>query len=461
MDFEDWDIVGAREALLEKTLSYVTERVPYYQKLVADGKLSAPFTLSQFPLIDSTIMGQHLHDFLVLDRFPDQILVTGGTTAQPSLVVRTVDEYERMWERNHGFEPGDLFPLEQITSFKIFACDMTHGAYFDAPHGQPLVRLPFKKTLHARIIRRFIEEGLNVGGRQLPAAFLEMEFLDLKLLTAYLLSEGVDLPSSGIKRITSYGYHTPREWRQRLADAWGAEVKTFYGLSEFNLANMREVSEQAEFQIPMQVVPELWAPDRSGPLPDAETGEGVLVLTSLHPYIEVQPRIRYWTNDVVARTGFNEDIGEVCYRYRGRRNLCVMVEEEQSYRTILTATDVVDVVDEIEGVQRDDSYVEDFCGGFYGGGLSREEMVFATGIPQFDLEIREEGGRPSAVIVRVELADDPDETRSSKIAEGLREQLFEEMPTLCDDLYDNGIEFQVEALGPGGITAQGREVVVV
>ena len=106
MDFEDWDIVGAREALLEKTLSYVTERVPYYQKLVADGKLSAPFTLSQFPLIDSTIMGQHLHDFLVLDRFPDQILVTGGTTAQPSLVVRTVDEYERMWERNHGFEPG-------------------------------------------------------------------------------------------------------------------------------------------------------------------------------------------------------------------------------------------------------------------------------------------------------------------------------------------------------------------
>ncbi len=461
MEFDEWDCEGAREQLLASTLEYAVERVPYYQKLAASGALKAPYELQQFPLIDSSVMGEHLHEFLVLDRFPDQILVTGGTTAQPSLVVRTVDEYERMWEQNHGLGPGEMFPIDRIKNFKIFACDMAHGAYFDAPHGQPLVRLPFQKTLHAKIVERFIEEGLNVGGRQLPAASLEMEFLDLKLFTAFLLSQGKDLPATTIKRMTSYGYHTPKGWRRRLSETWGADVKTFYGLSEFNLANMREVNEQVGFQVPTQVVPELWAPDRSGPLPDGDTGDGVLVLTSLHPHIEVQPRIRYWTNDVVSRTGFNEDVGDMCYRYRGRKNLCVIVDEGEAFRTVLTATDVVDVVDEIDEIHRDSSYVDEFCGGFYGGGLSRESMEYATGIPQFDLEITEQDGNPTAVTVRVEMAQDPDAGRATQIADKIREQLFEDLPALCDDLYDNGIAFKVEALGPGGITAQGREVIVV
>ncbi|MEM7264112.1 MAG: hypothetical protein AAF488_19150 [Planctomycetota bacterium] len=458
--YEEWDREGFREDHLGQTLRHAIERVPFYRELAAEGKLD-PDDLESFPVVDASLLSERLQDFLVLDRFPDQVLVTGGTTGRPSLVFRSVDEYERMWERQFGIQPGEMLPIERIQNFKIFACDMTHGAYFDAPHGQPLLRLPFKQTLHAGIVKRFIEEGLRVDDRVLPAVSLEMEFLDLKLFTAYLLAEGVDPASSGIRKITSYGYHTPRGWRERLAKTWGAEVSTFYGLSEFNLANMREIDRETGFQIPMQVVPEIFAPDRSGPIPDGEEGDGVLVLTSLHPYIEIQPRIRYWTNDVVSRTGFNEDVGDVCYRYRGRKNLCVIVEDDGRYETILTATDVVDVVDEIDGVHRDDGYVADFCGGFYGGGWTRERLGYASGIPQFGFVVEEENGEPVRVTVTVELAEAPDGGRAESIEAEVREQLFEERPPLCDALHDHDVELVIRAVGPGGIAEAGEEVVVV
>ncbi|MCA8960597.1 MAG: hypothetical protein KDC38_08790, partial [Planctomycetes bacterium] len=165
---------------------------------------------------------------------------------------------------------------------------------------------------------------------------------------------------------------------------------------------------------------------------------------------------------VVSRTGFNEEVGDVCYRYRGRRNLCVIVESDrQSWRTILSATDVVDVVDELSQVHRDDSPIEAFCGGFYGGGLSREQMAFATGIPQFDLEIVQPGREPERVVIRVELRDEPDVATARREADRVREALFENLPRLCDDLHDFGIQLDVQVLGPGGITSQGRDVVVV
>ncbi|MCA8960598.1 MAG: hypothetical protein KDC38_08795, partial [Planctomycetes bacterium] len=295
MEFDEWDREGMREELLARTLEYVTERVPYYRDLVSRGGIPDPSALESYPVVDAQCMSEHLQDFLVLDRFPEQVLVTGGTTGRPSLVFRSIDEYERMWERQFGLAPGEMLPLEKMRGFKIFACDMTHGAYFDAPHGQPLIRLPFKKTLHAKIVQRFIDEGLRVGGTVLPANSLEMEFIDLKLFTAFLIGQGVDPAATSVRRLTSYGYHTPKGWRKRFEEVWGAKFSTFYGLSEFNLANMREIADDGSFQIPVQVVPELFAPDRSGPLPDDEAGDGVLVLTSLAPYVEIQPRIRYWT----------------------------------------------------------------------------------------------------------------------------------------------------------------------
>jgi phenylacetate-coenzyme A ligase PaaK-like adenylate-forming protein len=59
--------------------------------------------------------------------------------------------------------------------------------------------------------------------------------------------------------------------------------------------------------------------------PVAEGEEGVLVLTSLHPFQQAQPLVRYWTGDVFTRHAPPPEAGAVpaSGTFRGRAHECI------------------------------------------------------------------------------------------------------------------------------------------
>ena len=431
----------AKARLLARTLQYARESIPYYRSITN----SLTEQLHSFPVVDAKFLHDHLHESYRLDRFPDFVLQTGGTTGQPLLLFRRIEELEAVFFWRFGLKPGELLDPSSFDGFIVNLIDFNHGLGFEPLHGQPVVHAPVENPTNLRNAVRLLDEGLEVDGRRVPAVSLVGSTTKLKVLSGYVEMQGINPAQRwNLDTIVCHGSHVAARVRERLEYLWGCRTTTAYGLTEFNVALATECAGCRHLVVPHSVIAEILAPTSLLP---AAADEGMLVLTSLAPFMTTQPLIRYATEDLVHSGPADCDrCHGNAFAFRGRRGTSLVIEDGPLVSIVITADDVSEALDGHPDVRVDDFYQRVALR--LREGVPRDRRV---GPPVFGVAVEPRVRRP-AYRVGVEVADRADATaRSARVTAARLEAALMCVPGLHDRLARHEAELSLEVLPPGGL----------
>ena len=418
-------------------MRHARDSIPYYRERA--GVLCDD--LSSFPVIDARFLHDNLHSLYRLERFPDFVLQTGGTTGTPLILLRVIDEVEAVFQDRLGLAPGRFLNRESYDAFVLRLIDFNHGTVVDPPHGQPVVAAPLENPTNFKNVVRLLDEGLYIAGRQVLAGVIVGSTAKLELLTSYLeMNEIAPRQRWDVKLIVAHGSRLAVCARERLETCWGVRVSTAYGLTEFALALSLECGGCGRLLIPDPVMHEILAPSSHA---RSDSGEGVLVLTGLVPFMRVQPLIRYATGDLVrhAPLDCDECAGE-SVTLLGRAQDALIVDDGLRPSVLMTSDDVVEALTGDPAVQIDDRYQRT---ALRLPDCKRLPHRLRTGPPVYGMtsDLRE-----LTCHVGVEINEGKLATRAT--AERLRHAICA-IGDVGDRLARAGAELTVDALAPGAL----------
>ncbi|RWK76108.1 MAG: hypothetical protein EOR51_29975 [Mesorhizobium sp.] len=357
-------------------------------------------SLSEFPIVSKELFSRHFEEFLDLERFPDFVLTSGGTSESgPSITIRNVEEYLASFHYFSGVDPAEPPPLDQVDGFTLDIFFNSNGYGWRKPHGWPILSVTLEQDFHADMILRFVADGLQVAGRRLHPNRIQAQNGPLRTLTGYLEATGFNAADSAIVDILVYGGHVTAAWQARLERVWGAQLRTIYGLSEFGGCNAVECAGCGAYHY--------WSawPEFLGLRDDdaVERGDARLILTSLVPFVRAQPRIRYDTGDVVTVVGRCEATGELGFRFRGRMASSLIGGSGARPATLVSEIDVLEAIDDLPEVGRRPHSSETQIW----SNPSIPRPPYPLGFPRFKISAGPEG-RAEGGLIAIETAFDPE-----------------------------------------------------
>jgi phenylacetate-coenzyme A ligase PaaK-like adenylate-forming protein len=107
-----------------------------------------------------------------------------------------------------------------------------------------------------------------------------------------------------LSAVVSYSQYLTRHWRAILTETWGCPIIDRYRLAEL-FGGATQCLECGWWHFNPFLIPEV-ATESVAPM---EEGVGLLLLTTLYPFQEAQPMVRYATGDLVEATH-----GRSCHR---------------------------------------------------------------------------------------------------------------------------------------------------
>ena len=169
-----------REAL-SRTLSYAVAEVAFYRDSVRVGA-----RLEDFPLIDRDLVQRHFSSFIAATRFPDFIVMSGGTSGDVvNATIRNEEEYEAVHRYLTGDLSGGAPRLDEIDHFGLDIYFNTNGYTRRKARGWPLISIPLERYAHVDLVTRLLTEGFELGGRVLPARYLQAQNALHRVLAGY------------------------------------------------------------------------------------------------------------------------------------------------------------------------------------------------------------------------------------------------------------------------------------
>jgi phenylacetate-coenzyme A ligase PaaK-like adenylate-forming protein len=429
---------------LEPTLAHARSTLPYYRALFAerDGQIG----LEDFPVIDADLVSACPEQFYNLDRFPDFILTTGGTTGRDaSFLPVKYEEVDLAFRSRLAAWPRRFFAPEEFTGFVLNLVDLQHGLILPLGHGQPAVSLPLEVGRHFALVVRFLQEGLVINGCRYRVVALFGSTTKLRALTAFCRAQRMPGPEFGVKRITTAAFHASSSWTRRIREYWAADMVTAYGLTEFAEAATVECSACGGFHLPGTVHVEYLAPSTATPV---SAGPARLVLTSVYPFRKTMPLIRFDTGDLVEVLPPCPLTLSVGFRFHGRRDGVLLGDKGD---VLLTSLDVLDAVDELEDAIPGSICYDDAVPLVMSWGSGHDASAFRnTGYPALHCEVQQ--GLAGAVLhVTVEV-----EERSAgrdELARDLRDLLIKTQATRTGTgTHTTREPVDVQCVAPGGLS---------
>ena len=293
------EIRSVQEELLRRHVAYAADASPYYRDLFASRGIDPSSVslngLKNIPLTDKSVFSCRNSDFLAVPRESIvDIVLSSGTTGQPTTVMYTESDLHRLtYNEEISFVSCGLTESDTVLlTCTIDRCFIAGLAYYSGV-----------RKLGAAAIRNglaSVESHLEIIRRLKPSVLVGVPTFLLKL-GRYLLSQGIDPQSVGVRKLVCIG--EPIRDRslaflkagEELEVIWGAKVYSTYASSE-TITSFCECTAQCGGHLhPDLAVVEIV--DENGvPLPSGEVGE--VIVTPLG--IEGMPLIRFRTGD----TGF-------------------------------------------------------------------------------------------------------------------------------------------------------------
>jgi phenylacetate-CoA ligase len=295
------EIIRLQEELLRELISRVARTSPFYAERFSRGEVDAAAVrtledLALLPFTSKQDIQERNEDFWAAPKERlAEIVATTGTTGEPIYVAMTAQDLERLTEcERRGFSwlgarRGDRFHLA-VTLDNLFVAGLAYhlglremGVATYRVGAQPARR-------HLDLLKQLRPDGIVA----VPSMLLS--------LARQARRDGEDLAAFAPRRAMLIGDSIrdeslgPNILGRQLAQEWGGELFSTYGLTEAGLAFHECPRHLGLHSHPDLVVVEV-VDDAGRPVPDGESGE--LILTTLQ--VEGTPLLRYRTGDVGFR----------------------------------------------------------------------------------------------------------------------------------------------------------------
>jgi phenylacetate-CoA ligase len=294
--FESPEVIHkTQEDLLRRHLRYVCANSPYYREKLKgiDVEHFTLDSLPQLPLTDKSDVSQHNERFqAVSDRSVGDLAFSSGTTGQPTKIVYTKSDLDRLaYNESQAFRGCGMTDEDLVLlTCTMDRCFIAGLAYFLGA-----------RELGASVIRNghgTIASHLDVIQRTSPTAAVGVPIFLLKL-AKYITSQGFSLADFGIKRLVCIGeplrdrdLHLLNVGRE-LERLWGAKVYSTYASSE-TITTFCECESQQGGHVSADLGIVEIVDDAGHNVSEGDVGE--IVVTPLQ--IEGMPLVRYKTGDI-------------------------------------------------------------------------------------------------------------------------------------------------------------------
>lgn len=330
-----------RNSLLQPTIERAAG-CGFYGRLWAgaDVRIRRTADLARLPFLRKEHLRDHAAEMFAEPGMSDFVLLTGGTLQLPTLLHRTHQE-SLSWAGRNSLLSGMLTsPLKPLClNIQV----PTNGSRFFVP-GSPVLNVPLVLAKHFEFIDQLLQKSFQYAGYEARISTIMSGQDRLKILTAWLLETGIQATRYSVQNlITSASFQTLR-WRKLFESTWGARVTDVYGLSEVPGATALQCDVCGGYHFDPCCVPEVVDLFQQEPI---DSGIGSLVLTALYPFVQQQPIIRYWTDDLVAVDRSCPIVDDLRIEFLGRRSQCIFDEDGTC---LLEPTSVVDALDSIPEV---------------------------------------------------------------------------------------------------------------
>jgi phenylacetate-coenzyme A ligase PaaK-like adenylate-forming protein len=336
-----------RARLLRPTLAHAVSDVRAYRELFGDDAADVR-TLEDLPLLPITDKEMMLRD---LDSFRSSTLPTAaiqhtsGTSRRALVLHRSPQELEFIREFfntvNRGNPQGEGVRAPVVVSVMgNYHGDATPipypGRVFDLRASDPYWNLEQIVTEPWKLYDEAETQVVLVG--------LESQ---LRILTCRLIESGFDFGRSRVIALYSTGDLLTRRLRHWYSTVWNAPMISRYSMTEiFGGAN--PCRQCGDYHFDGFVIPEAVDPISREPVSE---GYAALVLTALHPFVQKQPIIRYWTGDLAKVRRGHCRMDDFGFQIQGRLLGSIVVQGPEGRAEVLVSSaEAYDVIDDFAEV---------------------------------------------------------------------------------------------------------------
>lgn len=344
--------------LLADTFEYCRESVAYYNASWSRAGVSpsGPEDLSSLPILYKREVQKNPVEFVSRAVSITGYRCTSGTTARRMPIPICAEENEALRRFGRARSYASSPKIEAPLVLKVMPPVRRLGGNSSSSGMGPVITtyLNFDAAAH-RFSFDYVDHLMQCLTEPFPLANKEalVEILwtcpsfMVRTITDSLAHRNFDFEASSVTDIVCSGGIVTKALDKLVETAWKARLSAFYSLMEVVGSHAR-CSLTGDYHFDLLAYPEFLDPTTKTPVAPGE--DGVLVLTSLYPFQQAQPMIRYWTGDIFTlknspcACGF---VGPVA-TFRGRESECVNLGDARLPRTSLRFLGPADVLEALE-----------------------------------------------------------------------------------------------------------------
>lgn len=312
-------VQALREDLLSETIHWCRSRSDYYRQRFAEaGEIAALADLSRLPvLFRQDVVDNHIA-LRCDDSLPAAVQYTTGTTGAFLQLHRSASEQQFVWE----FFSARLreAPMPTPRPLYLSLSNAYHGSLTGMPTSAYTLSAGVHDRAQAQQARGLLERSYDFPGVASNISLIMGTERMVKALTAYLLTDGYDLKKSPVQHIVLFGGHVTPARKHLLARLWQANIRDQYSMTEM-FGGATEGGIGGPWIFDPHVIPEVVHPRTLEPVTE---GVGVLLLTSLYPFVQQMPLVRYFTGDLVNIAAPADGPAGLQVKYLGRLSRSIL-----------------------------------------------------------------------------------------------------------------------------------------
>ncbi|WJS05539.1 hypothetical protein [Roseibium aggregatum] len=375
---------GLRNALIGQTVRQAAHMSSFYRNFYADHGLDASVIettrdLHRVPVVTKEMLRKAGTACLAFETNTavSHIQHTSGTTGEPFLIYRSAQEtafidafFSRLAERRKNFRVSPLPIALQLQPGY-------HGTATTIPANLFPIEAMLSDAAKLDLVITLLQKRFAIPGATERIEVLIGGDREICTVTAVAAAYGPDFgPSTGVRFVTLSGNVVSSYWRKKIAETWNSAVIDKFSMSEV-FGGATYCMACGGYHFDPHVVPELVSIKGHEPL---ESGIGMLLLSSLNPFVQLQPMIRYLTGDLFRL----DPKGCVAPRYEvcGRIEDALLDNGDQTV-ILLDGVMVREVLDRQSEVIREETFP-----------ILRSKVARSAGFPRAQGRIRSESGTP-------------------------------------------------------------------
>lgn len=422
-------ITAFREPLLLKTVEWCVKHSPFYRERFGPA-VAAGFNgledLHRLPILFRDDAYRNADRLLCQRVQPACVQYTTGTTGQLLHLYRSPDEIAFVGDF-FSRRVMDMYGAQPVRPLWLSLASAYHGSPTPIPGWPFIVSAGVYDRTQAQQARALLEREYDFPGVEREVSAIVGGDILIKALTAYLIDEGVDPSTLGVRHLVITGGYLSSARKQLLARLWNANVSDRYSMSEV-FGGASQIGTDGPFVFDTEVIPEVVHPRTLEPI---RKGVGALVLTGLYPFMQMMPFVRYYTGDLVEIV--NADAFAV--RLVGRERRSVIDASGEEVVPLLLSAPLVDIMEMLPDVAMQPRFHD----------LQSGAGLELAGKMHFSVTREEgEGGRDT-ITLRAGLRYAPwmFPRRAIELSTWLRGRLYERFPALRERVLDGRITLEI------------------